>query len=125
MTAASVVLDLPQSLTRKIIFNPNRISDMAGDELTPKLISLEINSDGALLSVDELIPDPKNVKENVIKETKITDIPIDFSSEYSEVFNSREFALAVVSINVDPNLSKMSRPVQVEFNFAHGKANLW
>ena len=118
---ASVVLDLPQSSTRKIIFNPDKISDMAGDELKPKLISLEINSEGALLSVDELIPEPKNVKENIIKGTKITDVPSDFSSRYGEVFNSSEFALAVVNINVDPDLSEMSRPIQVEFNFTNGE----
>ena len=118
---ASVVLDLPQSSTRKIIFNPDKISDMAGDELKPKLISLEINSDGALLSVDELIPEPKNLKENIIKGTEITDVSSDFSSEYGEVFNSSEFALGVVSINVDPDLSEMSRPIQVEFNFTNGE----
>ena len=121
VTEASVVLDLPQSSTRKIIFNPDKISVMAGDELKPKLISLEINSDGALLSVDELIPEPKNVKENIIKGTEITDVPSDFSSRYGEVFNSSEFALAVVSINVDPELSEMSRPIQVEFNFTNGE----
>ena len=121
LTEASVVLDLQQALTRKIIFNPDKISDMAGDELKPKLISLQINSDGALLIVDELIPEPKNVKENIIKETEITHLSSDFSSEYGEVFNSSEFALAVVSINVDPDLSEMSRPLQVEFNFTNGK----
>ena len=121
VTEASVVLDFPKSLNRKIIFNPDKISDMAGDELKPKLISLEINSDGAFLRVDELIPDPKNGKENIIKETAITDVPSDFSSEYGEVFNSSEFALAVVSINVDPDLSEISRPVQVEFNFTHSE----
>lgn len=121
VTEASVVLDLPQSSTRKIIFNRDKISVMAGDELKPKVISLEINSNGALLSVDELIPEPKNVKENIIKGTEVTDIPSDFSSEYGEVFNSSEFALAVVSINVDPELSEMSRPIQVEFNFTNGE----
>ena len=121
VTEASVVLDLPQSSTRKIIFNPDKISDMAGDELKPKLISLEINSDGALLNVDELIPEPKNVKENIIKGTEITDVPSDVSSRYGEVFNSSEFALAVVSINVDLDLSEMSRPIQVEFNFTNGE----
>lgn len=121
VTEASVVLDLPQSSTRKIIFNRDKISVMAGEELKPKVISLEINSDGALLSVDELIPEPKNVKENIIKGTEVTDIPSDFSSEYGEVFNSSEFALAVVSINVDPELSEMSRPIQVEFNFTNGE----
>ena len=121
VTEASVVLDLPQSSTRKIIVHPDKISDMAGDKLKPKLISLEINSHGALLSVDELIPDPKNVKENIIKGTEITDVLSDFSSRYGEVFNSSEFALAVVSINVDPDLSEMSRPIQVEFNFTNGE----
>ena len=121
VTEASVILDLPRSVTRKIIFNPDKISDMAGDELKPKLISLEVNSDGASLIVDELIPKPKNLKENVIKETEITHLTRDFSPEYGEVFSVSEFALAVVSINVDQDLSEMSRPLQVEFNFTNEK----